>query len=331
MWATTHYVLHDLILEVKEKEQGPDLTPFFQDYSFFPTFSTVKNPSFSLSISWITQKWELPPTAKEVFRFEDLSGHTVNGVFYLKERGSILHLPVDHRWGEAFLCPDFFQDRPFPYQRLLGIGLVKLLRPMGYFALHAAGLVTPTGQGVLVVGVSGSGKSTLTIGLVRHGWGYLSDDAVLLHSQEEGVQALVFRQPFSIESKRSHAYADLPLGKEPPPSPGKQKRRLNMHEAFSTQHVSDCFPHILLFSKIVPRSNSMLVPVARSHGIGQLLGQSSPKVFDRPTMEDHLKLLTQLVNQCQLYELQAGLDLLHQPEILEDLLAEADRTTGSLV
>ena len=43
--------------------------------------------------------------------------------------------------------------------------------------VHAGAVVTPRGSGVLLPGRSGSGKTSLVAGLVKAGWGYLSDEA----------------------------------------------------------------------------------------------------------------------------------------------------------
>ena len=54
----------------------------------------------------------------------------------------------------------------------------ETIRHTGDFLLvHAGAVVTPAGDGVLILGGSGSGKTTLTAGLVRAGFGYLSDEA----------------------------------------------------------------------------------------------------------------------------------------------------------
>ena len=54
----------------------------------------------------------------------------------------------------------------------------ETIRRTGDFLLvHAGAVVTPAGDGVLILGRSGSGKTTLTAGLVRAGFGYLSDEA----------------------------------------------------------------------------------------------------------------------------------------------------------
>jgi hypothetical protein len=46
-----------------------------------------------------------------------------------------------------------------------------------FLIVHAGAVVTPAGHGVLLPGEAGSGKTTLTAGLVRAGFGYLSDEA----------------------------------------------------------------------------------------------------------------------------------------------------------
>lgn len=46
-----------------------------------------------------------------------------------------------------------------------------------FLLVHAGSVVTPGGEGLLLPGASGSGKTTLTAGLVRAGFGYLSDEA----------------------------------------------------------------------------------------------------------------------------------------------------------
>lgn len=46
--------------------------------------------------------------------------------------------------------------------------------------IHAGAVVSPGGRGVVLPAASGSGKTTLVAGLVRAGFGYLSDEAAAL-------------------------------------------------------------------------------------------------------------------------------------------------------
>ncbi len=140
----------------------------------------------------------LPSTAREVLRGDGFRGLQDGDEFYLTDGASVLRLEPRKGRGEARLAPSFFLKPLLLRQNFWVFALLKLLRPSGIYGLHAAGLVAEDGTGVLVVGQSGSGKSTLAIALVRRGWRYLSDDAVLLRSRPEGVEALALRRHFYV-------------------------------------------------------------------------------------------------------------------------------------
>lgn len=54
---------------------------------------------------------------------------------------------------------------------------VEALRRAGHFLMiHAGAVASPSGEGVLLPGPAGSGKTSLVAGLVRAGFGYLSDE-----------------------------------------------------------------------------------------------------------------------------------------------------------
>src|SRR4029078_7881765 len=83
--------------------------------------------------------------------------------------------------------------------RATSFAVCAALRPLGLFELCAAGVVIPqTRDGALIVGPSGSGKSTLTLQLAKAGWGYLSDDELLLSVVGEAVEARRFRSFFAV-------------------------------------------------------------------------------------------------------------------------------------
>ena len=66
----------------------------------------------------------------------------------------------------------------------------------------------------------------------------------------------------------------------------------------------------------------------RRSGLERLLAQSSPSLFDRVTMAPHLGVLTRLLQQTRAYELQAGLDLYHDPLTMVQLLQQAGHSGG---
>lgn len=322
---TTLFRFHDLSLEVLQEEPVTNLglSHLLRDLSFENCLAGETNTALRLSMHMSDQVVSSPCAAREVFRIDGLCGREQGTHFYLTEGTSLFHLQVLKGEGEATLTPSFFQQPSLLQQRFWGFGLLKLLRPLGLYGLHGAGVVSPTGVGILIVGESGCGKSTLALQLIREGWGYLSDDAVLLRLKPEGVEALAFRKPFSINTDVAESYADLPLGGEDGPhSPGKKKRRVDIQEAYPAQHVSGCVPRMLVFPRIVPEPQSMLHPISRLSAIGRLLSQSGPQLFDKGTMPHHLELLKQLVSQCQIFELRAGLDLCRKPGAFARLVSQ---------
>lgn len=322
----TLYRFHDLSLEVHQDEPvtGLDLSHLLRDLSFEDFHAGETNTALRLSMHMSDQVVSSPRAAREVFRIDGLCGREQGNDFYLTEGTSLLHLQVLKGEGKAMLAPSFLRQPPLLQQRFWGFGLLKLLRPLGLYGLHGAGVVSPAGVGVLIVGESGCGKSTLAIQMIRGGWGYLSDDAVLLRLQSEGVEALAFRKPFSINADSAEANADLPLGGEDVfNSSVKKKRRVDIQEAYPEQYVAGCVPRMVVFPRIVAETQSTLHPISRISALGRLLSQSGPQLFDKGAMPHHLELLKRLVSQTQIFELRAGLDLCREPGTFDRLMSQA--------
>ena len=287
------------------------------------TRHSTSNPGLYLSITSNRREYRIPLNCREVLRADGFCGFELSDDFYLTDGSSVFHLRPARGEGYACLATSFFAKPILAQANFWCYGLLKLLRRLSIYSLHAAGLATRDGVGLLLVGASGSGKSTLAIGLIRKGWTYLSDDAVLLRYGTPGVEALACRRSFYIDAVRSFDYSDLPLGEEAPDSNGGKRRRIGIHEAFTEQYVSRCLPHILIFPRIKPQEQSALKPVDGVSALQILLAQSAPQLFDRSTMAGHLELLKRLLQQTEKYQLEAGTDLYHEPAKLVDLLEQA--------
>jgi hypothetical protein len=239
---------------------------------------------------------------------------------YVSDGVSVLRLDVDRAEADAYLDASFFQKpRPLQWQ-LWGFCLLALLRRFGYFCLHAAAVISPAGTGVLIIGPSGSGKSTLAVGLIRAGWRYLSDDAVLLVNRAT-VSAVPLRTEFSIDADAAFAYADLRLGPEVPDAGGGLRRRVHIEDRYPHSRVDESVPTLLLFPSIVDADASALSPLGGIAAIGRLLAASGPQLFDRACMPDHVTTLRAVVRQSAAYTLEAGRDLHRHPERLLQLVA----------
>ena len=162
----------------------------------------------------------------------------------------------------------------------------------------------------------------MTIGLMRAGGRFLSDDAILLRAAPDGIDALTFKQPFSIDAARAADYPDL----VPDAARGShaRKRRADALRACRSQHLPCFRPRTIAFPRIVPQAASEVRRLPRSVALQRLLDQRGPGLFDRSTMASHLDVLSRLLRQATTYELLAGRDLYRSPHAFIDLLEHAN-------
>ena len=320
------YVFHDLTLEVTQKGEntGKGLAQLLNELSWVRKNTLPGKPSLRLFVDDNGNGLKSPLRGHEVFRMDGYSAVEHSESFYLTDGSSLLHLQPGQGQGTVFIAPSFFTKPQLLQANFWAFSLLKLLRPQGLYSLHAGAVVAKGGLGLLIIGPSGSGKSTVSIGLIRHGWDYLSDDAVLLRSRPEGVEALALRRHFYIDADSAPCSAELPLGEEVPDTNGRRRRRVDLEDAYPGQRVTRCLPQVLLFSHIVPHAQSTLLPLDRVDALGHLLTSSGPQLFDKGTMARHLEVLKRLLHQTAAYELQAGLDLYREPLTLIRLLNDAE-------
>jgi HPr Serine kinase C-terminal domain len=329
----TRYAFHDLTLEVEnvgDPQFGLELDRILDELSFERAKDSGGPPHLSLSIRPGENDLVPPPAARDVLRKDGFRGLESGDDFYLTDGASLLRLEPRKGRGEVRLAPSFFRKPLLLRQNFWIFALLKLLRPLGIFGLHAAGLVAEDGTGVLLVGQSGSGKSTLAIALVRSGWRYLSDDAVLLRSRPDGVEALALRRHFYVLGTEADEYEDVFPGEERPDSDGGVRRRIGVEKAFPSQRVAACTPRLVLFPRVSREADSALIALERADALGRLIGQSSPQLFDRATMAPHLATLNALLRQASAFELSAGYDLRENASALSRLLAAAERGEACL-
>ncbi len=318
------YALQDLVLEVESHDATAEAVHrLLEELSWVSVPECTRKPTLRLSIHAHDGRSELPGGCREVLRTDDFRGFEERDEFFLTDGSSAFHLRPLAGEAHASIAADFFSKPARTQANFWCFGLLKLLRPLGLYSLHAAA-VTPEDSGaLLLVGPSGSGKSTLAIGLIRVGWSYLSDDAVLLATHGDQVEAITCRRSFYVDAARSSHYADCGLDGEEPDSSGGSRVRLRMERNYGGQHATLCVPRTVIFPKVVPRSRSRLEPIAKRRALQLLLAQSAPQLFDRSTMAAHLAILTRLLEQAETFELDAGTDLYHAPAKLIDRLHEA--------
>jgi hypothetical protein len=103
----------------------------------------------------------------------------------LPSSGGVLDLVAGR--GRLRLDPARGPDAAADLYSLITVSAALLLVVLGRALVHAAAVVAPDGGAWLLVGDARSGKSTTCATLASAGWGYLSDDQVVLSSREDGL------------------------------------------------------------------------------------------------------------------------------------------------
>jgi hypothetical protein len=271
------------------------------------------------------QVCDIPASATVQYQLDGFAILESGRDLYLSDGASVFHVQPDSRTAQVWLAPTFQKQSALRQASFWNFGLLKLLRLSGFYSLHAAGLAGPLRRQILIVGESGSGKSTLALGLIRHGWEYLSDDAVLLESVSGRVRALALRKHFYIDAADAVNHSDLPLDAPVQDKSGSTRRRVRLEDTpFAARHIRECVPNVLVFSRIDPHENPVLKPLANVPAMKRLLEAAGPQLFDSRSMPDQFRVLTNLMQQCRKYELAAAPDLRSAPETLLRLLNDHD-------
>ncbi|MEF8866387.1 MAG: hypothetical protein V5A20_11560 [Salinibacter sp.] len=273
-----------------------------------------------------------PASPPEEARHIDVSGHAeldawrTPGRMVLRYRDVTVDLHPDAGLAEAAVPSDLLTSRPDRRHSsllsyMVALSLAILLRAHGWFPLHAAGL-TREGRGVLLTARSGSGKTTTALSLVRKGWGYLSDDTVLLRSEDSRIRAYSFRRDFCVDPGLAAHFPELD-GPEWPSAPNDaSKWRVDPGRIYLGQPTATCTPALVVLPTLANASESSVEPVGTKAALEQLLNQGG--FFLTPgsdTADDHLTVLRRLIDQARTYRLHAGRDVLEEPRTVQALLA----------
>jgi hypothetical protein len=192
----------------------------------------------------------------------------------------------------------------------LFVALTSALHARGLYHLHAAALVAPAGEVLLVAGTASCGKSTLATALVAAGCAYLGDDVVFVTRGEGGVSLAGFPRAFhlaeasarAVPATLSHVLAGAPTY--------AGKRWLDPGAAFpGAARRSAGAPALLLFPEIVDTGTTRAAPLERAEALGRLLA-SSLFAMTRLGSPAQRALLAEVVAGASPHGVQLGRDLL---------------------
>jgi len=274
------------------------------------------NKSYLLHFSSSRQSLAIPPHAHEIRSEDNIPAvYATKDRLYLQHARSVAEIAPHTRkvWATVDLSLSA-EQRQLVTSYFTIYGLALLLQYDHWYVLHAAGL-SKADRRFLIAARSDNGKSTLAYALVREGWNYLSDDAVLLHLRNQTVKAFSYRKEFALDSVASQHFPELAGREWPPMLSDENKWRINVDEVYPNQALEVFAPNRLLFPSLTQREESTVVPIATKRALGKLIDQSIILLSLRPeNAQEHLHTLRRLLTQTQSYRLEIGRDVLEEPK-----------------
>lgn len=318
------YRFDDLLLEVRSDAASvrARLPSLLSDLSWTLTTAASGDRSDRLSLELHVGGGSIPAGAQQTVTTTSFCGFQLDDTFYLTDRQTLLRLDAARGQVDVHLAESFFEKPLMEQYTFWSFAVARLLRARGRYVLHGAGLTSPDADvGVLVVGPSGSGKSTLTLAALRHGWKYLSDDAVVLRDVANAasvrapercaasVIARGVRQHCYVDADAVPRHAEFAFGGAVADTLGFSRRRVVLEEFPTGCRLDECVPRLLLFPRIVDAERTAFVPLDPVASFTRLLDASCEQLWDRRTMGLHAQVVGALVRQAPAYELQAGRDV----------------------
>lgn len=180
---------------------------------------------------------------------------------------------------------------------MLTLSAALLLAELGRALVHAGGVVSPDGRAWLLVGDARAGKSTTCATLMRAGWGYLSDDQVVLGPSH------AHRIPVEGWLRSFHLDQGWPEGRTTrvrTPTPAQTVASARWHRTGTLGGL--LFPHVR------PDQPTALAAISPGEALGELVRQSPWLFVRREAAGRILPLLQASVEVAPSYRLSLGLD-----------------------
>lgn len=262
-----------------------------------------------------------PSIPKGLMSFEISQGgncHTDGQTLYLDFNGSLVTIgPGASPVADVWLTERYHFESEVLAQ-LISQAFSGVLRRCGLFELHSGGVVPPNhAKAVLIAGASGSGKSTLTLQLAAGGWGYLSDDTLLIEEGRQGIKAWGLRRFFALTED---TIASVRLPQLPAVEVDLFKTRFTPQDFFPSGQIPYAQPGAIVFPVITLEKESRVQRLTPTEAMARLLRLCPWASYDKSTAGEHLRTLGRLVRETVTLDILAGTDLLDDPVRASDLL-----------
>jgi hypothetical protein len=192
---------------------------------------------------------------------------------------------------------------------MLTLACALLLGRMGRALAHAAAVVAPDGRAWLLTGDTHAGKSTTCINLVEAGWGFVSDDHVVLARTGDGaVRVEGWPRVFHLDEGWEEG------------APRRRRRDVDPHARWPGRWRRSAPVAGLLFPRVEAGLSTALSPLPAAEALAALLRQSPWLLADRACAGEVLGLLRAACSS-PAFSLRLGLDTYRDTGRLLEVLA----------
>jgi len=270
---------------------------------------------FRLSVS-VSDKPPVGPDTREILRQPTVAiqaGPPLGTVRVQWERApavAVIHQTLPH--AAIWMSPAAVSNLREAERSFLLVVLVFVLRRLGWYHVHGATFIDPSGRGWLLPGSSRSGKSTTTALLASRGWEVGTDDIGFLVNRGSAVATLGFHSRIAL---RSGALELLRLG-DGLLLAHRRKEGFSPEELGGTW-VPEVIPRVIAFPRIGERTSMALM--APGESLSSLVKWSHWVLYEPVHSQEHLDALGRVAAQARCYDLTLGPDLFDNPDLLLEL------------
>ena len=270
----------------------------------------------------------LPSSARLMLRYFALKIFQSQGWSYFTDFLSYFLLEPKGKNAWGYIAPETLERHQGRFFTGIFLSFVffELLRHLGIYFIHCAGLVSPQGRIYLFPGGSGQGKTTLSVYLIEQGFKYLSDDTIFLRENEQELYFYGFHKPCHLPKNLFSKFpTNIRFDYE-----DKERGKVEIDlEALFPKSRLDCARGevVLVFPERKDQSHSDLKPLSKNQALVRLMEQS-PFFYLNPSLaKRHLEVISRLVNSARIWAFESGPDWLQEPAILLQLLQRAEGGT----
>jgi len=201
----------------------------------------------------------------------------------------------------------------------LALVIPQLFRTRSYCFVHAGGAALDN-NAVLICGGKGVGKTTISMALVRDGFDFLSDERVILHQHNGGIEVLPFPGPVNLARSSLRFFPELEKKLAGGFIGEAGKQRVCMGRCFPHEVAGACTPRLVVFPFGFHEGDHEVSHLGTMDAFGLLCKTSLDITHPRWSVM-HLETLWNVVEASRTMQVRIGANVDELPGLIRSLIS----------